>query len=326
MKYSIETNDCNSSWVTGMNGFKYINTSVTEQERIYRICREYNLIQSDCFCLLKCWVVFALYNSDEKFMITKITDSRSEYKYVILSEYADGVVKIKIKKKYDYRVYPFKLLSVDYDFDSFQVLSEFQSEMPDYSLIQYAIRLYEEWPCKSQNLFPNNDMKQKNIDALKELMKRDEAYWRIKDILFFEDYKAVITTDEERVRIWKTLLKAHRSYVSPEKVDICHALSNSDRSMLLLRVGIVTSCTRQDNDPNDYVYELLSPDSDGFIRVWFVNGEVDIKHRTVDGSEKEITYMIKYHELYYHILESALNETYGTSDYKSAIEKAKLTV
>lgn len=165
-----------------------------------------------------------------------------------------------------------------------------------------------------------------NLAAVQREMWKEPDFWRSKDIVLAEHFHFMVTTDAERVRLWKSALQYVERCYGFGNVCLTKALTDAGRSFLLTKCLYMSDGIKHCDEPDDHGYLLLTPETAGMVMVWYpVSAAPEIVQRQgeIPVPDEMLLRMVRFYDTYRSIwsLYPNYRETQDAED--AAREKAQ---
>lgn len=304
--------------------YHFRETAPEEQQKIISLLRNYGTITRNQFQFSRQLDLLHLLEAGD-FRMTSLSSLPGDH--VLLKEYAvwgDGWEDVVT-----FRVQTSRLREPDdggwTTHVDFCEPEKTAGSLPDERLpaIREAVIWYEQIHYKLLPQAPQCD-EFRNLAAVRQIMQQDRDFWRSKGIVLAEDYSFVVTTDDERVQLWRCIRDYGWSYFDYQNARVCIAMTDPSRTFLLTMSHYVSDGIKHCGEPDDYGYAVITPDTAGTVTVWF-NGQTEIRQKSgkIPFSDEEIMRMTRFYDHYYHFWESKYRKTHGRLDEAAARGKAE---
>lgn len=140
-----------------------------------------------------------------------------------------------------------------------------------------------------------------NVAAAQREMWKEQAFWRSKDIVLAEDFHFTVTTDAERVLLWKTALQYVECCYGYSNVCLTSALTDAKRSFLLTQCLYLSDGIKHCGEPDDYGYLILTPETEGMVMVWNLAStapKIIQRHGEIPVPDETLLRMIRFYADY----------------------------
>ncbi|MBQ4465397.1 MAG: hypothetical protein II916_05490 [Oscillospiraceae bacterium] len=148
-----------------------------------------------------------------------------------------------------------------------------------------------------------------NAAAVQRQMLKSPDFWREKGVSLAEDFHFTVTTADERIRIRSCAERFVEKYYG-DHFKYVVALTDANRSFLVILNLYMADGIKHMGEPDDYGYTILTPETEGAVRVWFTrNVLIQEKRGVIPFSDETICKMVRFYQNYHSFWESALDET-----------------